>query len=55
MAADNDPHREWTQRLTTLGQDIPTDKARQFVHDLYDHAQSDLDDERNEAEFEREE
>ncbi|MER5951725.1 hypothetical protein ABT127_37375 [Streptomyces sp. NPDC001904] len=54
MAGD-DPHREWTQRLTSLGPDIPADKARKFVHELYDHAQADLDDERAEAEFEREE
>ncbi|WP_353940243.1 hypothetical protein ABII15_00685 [Streptomyces sp. HUAS MG91] len=52
---DDDPHGAWTKRLISLGPDISADKAREFVHDLYDHAQSDLDDERTEAEFEREE
>ena len=54
MAGD-DPHREWTQRLAALGPDISADKARRFVHDLYDRAQADLDDKRTEAEYEREE
>ncbi|MEO3764181.1 hypothetical protein [Streptomyces sp. B5E4] len=50
-----DPHGEWTSRLLSLGPGIPPAAAREFVHDLYVHAQSDLDEERAEADFEREE
>ncbi|WP_338701917.1 hypothetical protein V2W30_31655 [Streptomyces sp. Q6] len=51
----DDPHDAWTRRLPALGPGISQDSARQFVSDLYAHAQSGLDDERAEAEFEREE
>ncbi|GHB47755.1 hypothetical protein GCM10010377_43200 [Streptomyces viridiviolaceus] len=45
----------WVDRLLRLAEGIPADEARRFVHDLYAHAQSDLDEERAEADLEREE
>ncbi|MBO1335717.1 hypothetical protein [Streptomyces sp. VRA16 Mangrove soil] len=51
----DDPYDAWTRRLLSLSPDLSRDSARQFVHDLYAHAQSDLDDQRAEADFEREE
>ncbi|MFD4371179.1 hypothetical protein [Streptomyces sp. NPDC058486] len=51
----SDPLAVWTGRLLRLGPGISPDDARAFVHDLYAHAQSDLDAERAEADFVREE
>ncbi|MFF4874345.1 hypothetical protein ACIPQA_33500 [Streptomyces sp. NPDC090109] len=51
----DDPHDAWTRHLLSLGPGIAPDRDRGFVHDLYAHAQSDLDDERAEADFERKE
>ncbi|MEU3607083.1 hypothetical protein AB0E83_16795 [Streptomyces sp. NPDC035033] len=50
-----DPLAAWTERLLRLGGGISPEDARTFVHDLYTHAQSDRDEERATAEFEREE
>ncbi|WP_282694587.1 hypothetical protein [Streptomyces sp. CC208A] len=50
-----DPLAAWTERLLRLGDGISQEDARAFVHELYTHAQSDLDAERAEADFEREE
>ncbi|MEU2660086.1 hypothetical protein ABZ615_32800 [Streptomyces sp. NPDC007325] len=57
MAAEEqtDPLAGWTARLLRLGPGISQDDARAFVHDLYAHAQSTLDEERAEADFAREE
>lgn len=55
MTVPDDPHGVWTGRLLRLGVGISPEDARNFVHDLYAQAQSDLDDERAEADFEREE
>ncbi|GHJ92407.1 hypothetical protein SNE510_19260 [Streptomyces sp. NE5-10] len=51
----DDPHHAWTPRLSSLGPGTAPGRAREFVHELHAHAQSDLDDERAEADFEREE
>ncbi|MER8041105.1 hypothetical protein ACFCZV_16360 [Streptomyces hydrogenans] len=50
-----DPLAAWTARLLGLGTGISPEDARGFVHDLYAHAQSVLDEERAEADFAREE
>ncbi|MER5736653.1 hypothetical protein ABT117_13380 [Streptomyces sp. NPDC002262] len=50
-----DPLAAWTQRLLRLGAGISPVDARSFVRDLYTHAQADLDAERAEADFVREE
>lgn len=50
-----DPLAAWTARLLRLGPGISQEDARAFVHDLYAHARSTLDEERAEAEFVREE
>ncbi|GAA3942061.1 hypothetical protein GCM10022244_57470 [Streptomyces gulbargensis] len=54
-SATGDPFGPWTERLLGLADGISREDARQFVHDLYTHAQSDLDQERAEADFERDE
>lgn len=55
MSEPGDPLASWTDRLLRLGADISPEDARRFVHDLYARAQADVDDERAEAEFQREE
>ncbi|WP_225801024.1 hypothetical protein [Streptomyces sp. NK15101] len=55
MTEPDDPLGSWTGRLLRLGVGISPDDARRFVHDLYAQAQSDLDEERAKADFEREE
>ncbi|MFH8837085.1 hypothetical protein [Streptomyces sp. NPDC017868] len=55
MTEPDDPLGSWTGRLLRLGVGISPDDARKFVHDLYARAQADLDAERAEADFEREE
>ncbi|MGV9455326.1 hypothetical protein [Streptomyces sp. NPDC003635] len=55
MAESNDPLDSWTSRLLLLGEGIAPEAARTFVHDLYTHAQADRDEEREEADLEREE
>ncbi|MFD7671891.1 MULTISPECIES: hypothetical protein [Streptomyces] len=55
MNEPGDPLATWTDRLLRLGAGIAPEDARKFVHDLYAQAQSDLDSERAEADFEREE
>lgn len=55
MNEPGDPLASWTGRLLRLGVGIAPEDARKFVHDLYAQAQSDLDSERAEADFEREE
>ncbi|NED05454.1 hypothetical protein G3I55_27790 [Streptomyces sp. SID6648] len=55
MSEPDDPLAPWTDRLLGLGDGVPPEAARSFVHDLYAQAQADIDKERAEAEFEREE
>ncbi|MER5202581.1 hypothetical protein [Streptomyces sp. NPDC002825] len=55
MTEPEDPLGPWTGRLLRLGPGISPEAARSFVHDLYAQAQSDRDDERAEADFQREE
>ncbi|MEV7489691.1 hypothetical protein HFP69_03140 [Streptomyces sp. ARC12] len=55
MSEPGDPLAPWTDRLIRLGADIAPEEARRYVHDLYVQAQADIDKERAEAEFEREE
>jgi hypothetical protein len=55
MNEPGDPLVLWTDRLLRLGPGIPPEDARAFVHDLYARAQADRDEERAEADFEREE
>ncbi|GHJ92396.1 MULTISPECIES: hypothetical protein [Streptomyces] len=50
-----DPLAAWTARLLGLGTGISPEDADAFVRDLYAHAQSDLDEERAEADYVREE
>ncbi|WBB58800.1 hypothetical protein O7599_24720 [Streptomyces sp. WMMC500] len=52
---DEELHREWTRRLLSLHPEIPPDAASLFVADLYAQAQADLDAERAEVDFQREE
>ncbi|MFI7872337.1 hypothetical protein [Streptomyces salinarius] len=49
------PLGPWTDRLLRLDPGISPQDARGFVHDLYARAQADRDEERAEADFEREE
>ncbi|MBB0242752.1 hypothetical protein [Streptomyces alkaliphilus] len=56
MGVINDEHIDsWTARLMELAGALDRETARGFVHDVYRGAQSDLDSERAEADFEREE
>ncbi len=55
MSEPVDPLAPWTDRLLRLGDGIAPEAARSFAHDLYAQAQADIDKERAEAEFEREE
>ncbi|MFK0211004.1 MULTISPECIES: hypothetical protein [unclassified Streptomyces] len=55
MTVPDDPLGYWTGRLLRLGVGISPEEARKFVHELYAKARSDLDAERAEADFEREE
>ncbi|GGR11557.1 hypothetical protein GCM10010497_11780 [Streptomyces cinereoruber] len=55
MNDPGDPLAPWTDRLLRLGAGIPPEDARTFVRELYATAQADRDDERAEADFEREE
>ncbi|MFF0201385.1 hypothetical protein [Streptomyces sp. NPDC005017] len=55
MTETTDSLDAWTSRLLGLGEGISPEAARTFVHDLYAHAQADLDEGRAEAEFQREE
>ncbi|MGW4839081.1 hypothetical protein [Streptomyces globisporus] len=55
MSEPDNPLAPWTDRLLRLGGGVPPEAARSFVHDLYAQAQADIDKERAEAEFEREE
>ncbi|MGW1154333.1 hypothetical protein ACWD45_23995 [Streptomyces rubiginosohelvolus] len=59
MSEPDDPLAPWTDRLLRLGDGdgdgVAPEAARSFVHDLYVRAQADIDKERAEAEFEREE
>ncbi|MET8883990.1 hypothetical protein [Streptomyces rubiginosohelvolus] len=55
MSEPDDPLAPWTGRLLRLGDGVAPEDARSFVHDLYVRAQADIDKERAEAEFEREE
>ncbi|MFB7481129.1 hypothetical protein ACFUEM_22575 [Streptomyces anulatus] len=55
MSKPGDPLAPWTDRLLRLGPGIAPEEARRYVHDLYVQAQADIDKERAEAEFEREE
>ncbi|CAM5416318.1 hypothetical protein [Streptomyces tanashiensis] len=55
MTEPEDPLGYWTSRLLRIGVGILPEDARRFVHDLYAKAQADLDAERAEADFEREE
>ncbi|MGW6462625.1 hypothetical protein [Streptomyces rubiginosohelvolus] len=55
MSEPDDPLASWTDRLLLLGDGVAPGAARSFVHDLYAQAQADIDKERAEAEFEREE
>lgn len=54
-ASEADPLASWTERLLRLSDGIAPDEARAFVHDLYTHAQSELDEARAAADFERDE
>jgi hypothetical protein len=55
----SDPLGPWTEHLRDLtdksNPDAADDTAARFVHDLYAAAQQDLDEQRAEADFEREE
>jgi hypothetical protein len=55
MKETGDPLGPWTDRLVRLDPGISPQDARGFVHDLYVRAQADRDEERAEADFEREE
>ncbi|MET8937857.1 hypothetical protein ABZX28_12725 [Streptomyces rubiginosohelvolus] len=55
MSEPDDPLAPWTDRLLRLCDGVAPEAARSFVHDLYVRAQADIDKERAEAEFEREE
>lgn len=55
MSEPDDPLAPWTDRLLRLGDGVAPEAARSFVHELYVQAQADIDEERAEAEFEREE
>ncbi|TXS71540.1 hypothetical protein EAO69_22385 [Streptomyces sp. me109] len=54
-AAMTEPSEKWVDRLKELTGEPPGEKAEKFVHDLYTTAQKDLDAQRAQAEFEREE
>ncbi|MFE1272313.1 hypothetical protein [Streptomyces sp. NPDC058758] len=51
----DDPHDAWPRRLLPLGPGIAPGRGRTVVHEPYAHVRSDLDAERAEAGFEREE
>lgn len=51
----SEPFDTWTDRLQDLGTDVDAEKAEGFVQELYRAAQVDLDQERAQADFEREE
>ncbi|MGW0121226.1 hypothetical protein [Streptomyces sp. NPDC003327] len=55
QTGQGDPHADWTERLLGLADGIRREDARRFVHDLYAHAQSELDEVRAKADLEREE
>ncbi|MFJ5274527.1 hypothetical protein [Streptomyces sp. NPDC088358] len=51
-----EPNDTWVNRLKDLTGDSPGEKkAEEFVHDLYTTAQNELDAQRAQAEYEREE
>ncbi|MFJ4923522.1 hypothetical protein [Streptomyces sp. NPDC088725] len=51
----SDPRETWTSRLRDLSDEVPPENAERFVNDLYAAAQADLDEQRAQADFEREE
>ncbi|MEV5883588.1 hypothetical protein AB0L74_12845 [Streptomyces sp. NPDC052020] len=55
MTQPSDSLDPWTDRLRTLSPDISREDARRFVQDLYQHAQTVRDQERSDADYEREE
>nr|WP_164395229.1 hypothetical protein [Streptomyces harenosi] len=55
MTQPSDSLDPWTDRLRTLSPDISREDASRFVHDLYRRAQTDRDQERSDADYEREE
>jgi hypothetical protein len=55
MTQPSDSLDPWTDRLRTLSPDISREDASRFVHDLYQRAQTDRDQERSDADYEREE
>ncbi|MFD8425521.1 hypothetical protein [Streptomyces sp. NPDC059466] len=50
-----EPPDRWVDRLKDLTGDSSGKKAEEFVHDLYTAAQNELDAQRAQAEYEREE
>ncbi|CAL9483612.1 hypothetical protein SUDANB58_03105 [Streptomyces sp. enrichment culture] len=55
MTQPSDSLDPWADRLRTLSPDISREDADRFVHDLYQRAQTDRDQERSDADYEREE
>ncbi|WP_405578102.1 hypothetical protein [Streptomyces sp. NBC_01190] len=50
-----EPAETWAKQLQDLTGDSDEKSAAEFVRDLYECAQNDLDDQRAQAEYEREE
>lgn len=46
---------EWTTRLLALSSNLDQSRARAFVEEIYATARRDLDEERSEADYERDE
>ena len=53
--SDDDIIAAWVSRLSALAPALPIEQVRAFVHDLYYAAQRTLDEEQEEADFERDE
>jgi hypothetical protein len=51
----SEPYDTWVERLQDVADKGDEERAKKFVRELYDTAQEDLDNERRQAEFEREE
>ncbi|NLU68337.1 hypothetical protein [Streptomyces sp. HNM0574] len=51
----SDPLARWVERLLALSDGIDRAEAEKFVRELYAAAQSDLDADKAESEFQREE
>ncbi|MFC4033209.1 hypothetical protein ACFO3J_17180 [Streptomyces polygonati] len=50
-----DPMGTWTDRMQELSEELPAETCHRFVRDVYEAAQDDLDEQRAEADFAREE